>query len=173
MQSPILSALQNLWKKFKDKEYRNSFVGSHTASNIANQIATLREDRGWTQTELAQRAEMKQARISVLENPSNESVNISTLIRLANAFDVGLAVRFVPHSDIARWAVDADAKALGVTSFDGDRLAMEPITRSDASNKTVFRKSGATGSSLFNPVASTSSDFPTKNVYAVTSNARH
>lgn len=121
-QSHILLRLRQLWAKFFDKAYRDEFVSSHLSSNIANQIATLRESRGWTQEELATAAGMKQSRISLLENPSNESVNMNTLKRIASAFDVGIAVRFVPYSNILNWAANPQNELLDVKSFQDDTI---------------------------------------------------
>jgi transcriptional regulator with XRE-family HTH domain len=56
----------------------------------------MREKRGWTQGELAGKLGMTQNIISRLESPRTSKPTITTLLRLANAFDVGLLVRFVP-----------------------------------------------------------------------------
>src|ERR1700730_2314616 len=100
MLSRMNSTVRTLWKKMKSKEYRDSFVASHVSNIIASQIFMMRtrEDRKWTQTTLAEKAGMKQSRISAIEDPDFENVEIATLRRLASAFDVGLSVRFVPFS---------------------------------------------------------------------------
>ena len=59
-----------LWEKMRGKPYRDSFVAAHLSTNIAAQIQTLREKRGWSQGELAEKAGMARSRISVMENPS-------------------------------------------------------------------------------------------------------
>lgn len=114
--------LETLWRKFRSKAFRESFVASHISSNIANQIATMREDRGWTQEELAAKAGMRQSRISALEDPSLGSVTLTTLKRIAKAFDVAVVVRFVRYSDVAAWAAEPSPEKISVPSFDEDRL---------------------------------------------------
>jgi len=122
------SRLDRLWKKFARKTYRDAFVESHLATNIAAQIVTLREDRGLSQQELADAAEMKQSRICVLENPSNQSLSIRTLKRIAAAFDVALVVRFVKFSELARWASSSSETKFSVPSFRDDGIdAQFPI----------------------------------------------
>lgn len=121
--------LKNLWKKFSKPAYRHAFVASNLFTTIAAQIETMRMDRGWTQAQLAKMANMKQSRISVLEDPNNESLSIGTLRRIAVACDVGLIVQFVPFSQIARWATGVSGETFSVPSFAQDRIA---APRSDA-----------------------------------------
>ena len=62
---------------------------------------------------------MKQERISALENPSN-TPNISTLKKIANAFDVGLIVRFIPISELLEWQLNLSNESLNAPSFNED-----------------------------------------------------
>ena len=100
----MITSLSRLWDKFKSRRYRAAFVESHLSSTIAAQIQTMRTDRAMTQADLAELSDMKQSRISVLEDPENTALSISTLKRIAAAFDVALVIRFVPFSALARWA---------------------------------------------------------------------
>ena len=122
----------SLWEKFKNKAYRHAFVASHLANNISAQIFSTREARGWTQQQLAEASGMAQARISVMENSAYENFSLSTLKRLATALDVALIVRFVPFSELADYATNADSDRLVVPEFKKDALrhydeAAEPI----------------------------------------------
>lgn len=81
-------------RNFHDREYREAFVEEFLNSWIATQIKALREQRQWTQEKLAEEAGMRQPRISALENIDYSSWSVSTLRRLAKAFDVDLAVEF-------------------------------------------------------------------------------
>ena len=87
-----------LEREFLDKEYAHVYVNEFLSAYIATQIKVLREQRGMTQHELALAAEMKQARISLLENINYSSWSIKTLQRLADAFDVTLRVSFEEFS---------------------------------------------------------------------------
>jgi transcriptional regulator with XRE-family HTH domain len=111
-----------LWARFQSKLYRDAFVESHLSTNIAAQIYSMRAARKWTQEELAAVARMAQARISVMEDPSYRRFTLSTLKRLASAFDVALVVRFVPFSQLLEWSTSLTPERLAVPSYDGDRL---------------------------------------------------
>src|SRR5688572_15007518 len=100
MSGLISSTVTKLWKKMRNKEYRDSFVAADLSNTVAAQIHSLREKHEWTQSQLAEKTGMKQSRISALEDPDYENFEIKTLRRLAAAFDVGLMVRFVPFSEL-------------------------------------------------------------------------
>jgi transcriptional regulator with XRE-family HTH domain len=85
---------EKLKKAFGNKAYRHAFVNEFLDAAIAAQIKALREQRGWTQAELADRAGMKQSRISVMENVNYSSWSLNTLRKLARAFDVCVSVAF-------------------------------------------------------------------------------
>lgn len=81
-------------KNFRNQEYREAYWDEFLKVWIATQIKALREQRGWTQKDLAEKAGMKQSRISALENLTYENWSVNTLKRLAKAFGVTLAVEF-------------------------------------------------------------------------------
>ena len=125
--SANISTKRQLLGNLGDKEYRDSFVEAHLSTNVAAQIFSMREHRGWTQGQLAENTGMKQARISVLENPNYDKFSVRTLRRLASAFDVALVVRFVPFSQLIDWVVDLSPEDLTVRSFDEDSFDMEAM----------------------------------------------
>lgn len=114
--------LQILWKKFRNKEFRESFSESRVRTNIAAQVQTMRSDRQLTQDDLAELAGMAQSRISLIEDPSYERMTISTLNRIASAFDVALSIKFVPHSVLLKDSVKDKSTSFSVSSFDEDTL---------------------------------------------------
>jgi len=113
---------EEIWESLADGGYRHAFVDSNISTTIAAQIRAMREARGWTQGELAQRAGMAQARISVMENPSYDKFSLSTLKRLRAAFDVALVVRFVPYSDVVNWTSTLTPGMLAPVSYSADTL---------------------------------------------------
>ena len=120
MLSRTSSMLRTIWKKMKNKEYRDAFVAAQCSSVIAGQITSMRQDRNWTQVALADKAGMKQSRISALEDPDFENVSITTLRRLASAFGVALSVRFVPFSELARQTTELEPADFVVCDYDHD-----------------------------------------------------
>lgn len=91
--------INRIWKRLASKVYRETYVTSSLDDRLAAQIRALRLVRGWNQSELAERCEMSQSRVSLLENScSNASLN--SLKRIASAYDVGLSVKFVSFSEL-------------------------------------------------------------------------
>jgi transcriptional regulator with XRE-family HTH domain len=122
MLSRIDSTVKTIWKKMRNKEYRDSFVLAHISNTISAQIYSMRKAHNWTQAELATRCDMKQSRISALEDPDFDNVEVATLQRLASAFDVALSVRFVPFSEIAQRASSLSSPDFIVHDYSNDAL---------------------------------------------------
>ena len=125
---------QQLLEELKDKESRDAYMSSGIDVGVAFQIRALREQREWNQTQLAEEAGMHQERISSLENPSH-SPTLSTLKKLASAFDVALIVRFIPISELVKYELDLSSEyhlmklpsnSAGVLSYNKDPYFGEP-----------------------------------------------
>lgn len=78
-----------------DAEFRHEYVNSFHDSKLAAQIAAFRKAAGMTQVQLAERLGTAQSRVSAIESGDYSSWSLSTLRKLAEAFDVALAVEFV------------------------------------------------------------------------------
>jgi len=112
---------KRLITELKNKEYRDAFVSAHIDTGIPFQVRALREHRGLSQKELAERAGMKQERISAIENPNYKNAfTLSTLKRLASAFDIALIVRFAPISQLVDWELKLSPESLQAVSFNED-----------------------------------------------------
>ena len=83
-------------RQVQDQEMRELVEKELASLNVGIQIARLREQLGLSQTQLAARAGMSAPKISVLEC-SPKDAKLSTLIRIARAFGLGLKVEFVPE----------------------------------------------------------------------------
>ena len=59
--------------------------------------------------------------ISRYENPDYGKYSISTLLELAAAFDVALAVRFVPFSELVEWDLSSNPAKECPAPFEKDR----------------------------------------------------
>jgi HTH-type transcriptional regulator / antitoxin HipB len=101
-----------------DPEIRQHTVTSQIKIGVPFQIRAMREHRGWTQTVLAEKLGTTQNTISRLENPRTGKPTITTLIRLAEAFDVGLLVRFVPFGFYKNVIESMDSTHVEVPSYD-------------------------------------------------------
>lgn len=107
-------------ERFKDKDYRHGYADEFLNVSIATQIKVLREQRGWTQEELAKKANMKQSRISVMENVNYSSWNINTLRKLAKAFDLTLRISFDTFKDQLNEVEQFGRESLERDSFESE-----------------------------------------------------
>lgn len=122
----VISKLK-LLAKLRNKEYRDAYVEEKVATSLPFQIRALREQPGreWSQAELGRRAGMRQNAISRLEDAESGTPSISTLLRLARAFDVALLVKFVPFSKLLSEFADLSSEALSAVSFDNELPQLE------------------------------------------------
>lgn len=86
--------VKTLTSEFSDKEYAHSYIEEFSNMEIAAQIKVLREQRGLTQEQLAELADMKQTRVSKLEDVDFNAWTIKTLRKLARAFDLSVKITF-------------------------------------------------------------------------------
>jgi transcriptional regulator with XRE-family HTH domain len=95
----MISARSELLESLRDRNYRNEFVKERVRSSIALQIQALRLQRNkMTQKELGEALGMAQAWVSKLEDPDYGKMSVATLLRLAEAFDIDLEIKFRPFS---------------------------------------------------------------------------
>ncbi len=94
----IISSREQLLESLKDQEYRREFVAERVRSSMALQIRSLREARKMSQKELGDAIGMAQTWVSRLENPDYGKMSVATLLRLAEAFDTDLEIKFRPFS---------------------------------------------------------------------------
>ena len=69
---------------------------------ITIRLRELREQRGWSQSEVARQAGVRQATLSAIENGENKGIDFETLKRLAEAFDTHPAVFIEWHEPRGR-----------------------------------------------------------------------
>jgi transcriptional regulator with XRE-family HTH domain len=132
--SKITTKIRKIWDRFHDKEYREEYLAAKISGGLAAQIFSLREQRGWTQYDLAAKANMKQPRISKLEE-SCENVSVNTLKKLASAFDVALSVEFVSFGKIVEHIISQRIDK-PIPSFSNDVIPNENRLNFYASNYT-------------------------------------
>jgi transcriptional regulator with XRE-family HTH domain len=84
----------SLRAELRDPEYSEGYAESFLNAYVATQIKVIREQRGMTQADLANKIGTTQAGISRIENVDYSSWSIRTLIKLARAFGVRLKVSF-------------------------------------------------------------------------------
>ena len=116
------SPFDRMQQEFPDKEYRHTYAIGLVNSKLATQLKVLREQRGWTQAQLAEKCGMQQARISVLEDVNYASWSISTLRRIGKAFDLWLDVEWKEFGELPRTLQNLSRETLERDSFDKDHI---------------------------------------------------
>lgn len=97
-QNQLLTISRN--SKLDNKSYRDAFLRANVSHGLSYQIKTIRKSIGLSQRELAVKIGAKsQSVISRLEDPSYGKISITTLEKIAAAFDVALIVRFSSFGD--------------------------------------------------------------------------
>lgn len=119
----------------KNPEARTHYADMLLDSMVALQIKTLRQQRDWTQRELADRAEMKQSRISAMEKMDYSSWSVRTLKRLAKALDLRLRVTFESFGSLVDDYTRLGRADLERPSFSDDR-AFCPDVSPDLQTRT-------------------------------------
>lgn len=142
----------DLVQKLSRPGYRRAFLRDGVTSWIVYQIRALREQRGWTQGQLGETMGGKpQSRIAQIESADYGRWNLSTLLDLANAFDVALDVRFVRWPDYIRSTNDTSPAAMEVASF--DQIQFEDINTPDSSGSTLSYTPFSIGAANMNDIA--------------------
>lgn len=123
-----------IWESLADSEYRHEFSNEQINTGLAFQIRALREGRGLTQEELAELSGKAQETISQLENPNYGRFTLTTLKKLAQAFDVALLVRFAPFSELVDWTVGLTPERIAPPSYqaEGSVVTVPTASKSEA-----------------------------------------
>lgn len=88
----------------ESKENRDEFVRRMIVSSVVQQVRSMMAGRGWTQADLAEQSGVSTARISEILNGDALQASLSTLKKLAAAFDVALEIRFCSFNELIGWA---------------------------------------------------------------------
>lgn len=117
---------EQLLRSWMDREYRVEFTRERVRSSIALQIRALREQRNqMTQAQLGEAIGMAQTWISKLEDPEYGKMSVATLLRLAEAFDTDLEIKFRPYSRSLDELTKQDTNYFIVPSFEEELPSLE------------------------------------------------
>lgn len=136
-------------QEMKNRAYRHGVVNAQIEIDLPLQIRALRKQRNWTQPQLAAITAMKQPRISNMEKPGKTHFSLETLRRLAEAFDVALAIRFAPFGELLEWTDRFSPDDFHVPSFEQELPELEAKCVRSAANLG----SGAELSALVTPAS--------------------
>lgn len=105
-------------KRLSDPDYRDEYARSTVTAWVVHQLRALREERGWTQADLGEKAGKAQSAIGRFESESYGNWNANTLHELARAFDVALQIRFISWPEFMTWTSDTSPRRMYVPGFD-------------------------------------------------------
>ncbi len=89
----VRSFKKRLQKDLGNREFRKAFEEEEIYANMAITIARLREQKGWSQNELAHMVGTTQQTISRIEDPRNNSITLNTLVKIARALGKRLQIK--------------------------------------------------------------------------------
>lgn len=95
----------------EDIEFRREWFRAELEQGVPEMFRKLREERQLTQTELAEKVEMRQSAISRFEKSSEPKWKLETLLKIAEALDAQLKVDLVKSEDAIR-AIEKEDREL-------------------------------------------------------------
>lgn len=134
---------------FSDRDFRQDFVADQVRLRIATMVRSLREQRGWSQQELAERLGTTQTTVSRIENPDYGKLSLSTLLSLAAAFDLPLWVEMPNWRD---WLIrnrNFTEASFQQESFRPDALNPQPASPIVLSSTSALTSSTARAQALW------------------------
>jgi transcriptional regulator with XRE-family HTH domain len=124
--------IERLRVELRDREYREGYDEAYLDHHIATQIRAIREQRGWSQSDLAKAADMKQSRVSAMEDSDYGSWSINTLRRIAYALGVRLRVDFAEWGQLLEDIERSGRADLQRRPFDEDPAFQGAVRESKA-----------------------------------------
>jgi transcriptional regulator with XRE-family HTH domain len=136
----LSTSSEKLVPRLSNREYRHAYMMEGVKSWIARQVRALREQRGWSQGDLARESGKRQSAISRIEDPDYGQLTLQTLFDLAQAFDIPLLVQFAEWPDWLNRMEDVATEWLQKESFNAEELsALSTRQLTTVSTNDVFR----------------------------------
>ena len=117
-------------ERLKDREFRREWFRAELEQNVPAMFRDLREERGLTQTDLADLVEMKQSAVSRFEKSAEPKWKFETLLRLAEALDAQLIVSLLKSEDAIKRYAEEEAQPALEKSTGPEQAASIIITNS-------------------------------------------
>lgn len=135
---PLPSIDLELTSKLQDPEYRESFFLAEASAEIARQLITLRKLRGYSQSELAERAGTQQPAVSRAEQADYQNWSFTTLRKLTNAMAGRLRVIIEPLEDVLAEYAPEEHKPILLTDDGQKKKEDARKSSSSASEEASF-----------------------------------
>ena len=131
-----MTTFDSVWPKFFDKEYRQHYALSLLKRSVAFQIKTLRKKHCGSQAVLAERSQVTQGVVSRAEDQEYGNLTFNTVGRIAAGLDMAFIGRFVPWSQLARFAEElSEQEFTRIPSFEQEKSAVSAQVESAPKKK--------------------------------------
>ncbi|WP_334166303.1 helix-turn-helix transcriptional regulator [Achromobacter mucicolens] len=122
-------------EEWHEAEYREAYLLASIEQGIAWQIRANREGRNMSQAQLASSIGSRQSSISRMEDPEYGNHSLGTLVKLANAFQCALSVKFISFGQLAVESTDLSPRALFAAPFESECAHVESADFSESEYK--------------------------------------
>ncbi len=109
-------------RQIEEPETRHELVRDQVRTRLALLIRALRDQEGWSQTELGLRMGKPQSVVSRIEDPDYGKLSLQTLFEVAEAFELPLWVDLPEWEDWFRRVKEVRLDQLRRQSFDAEAL---------------------------------------------------
>jgi hypothetical protein len=100
----------SLAERFRDKQYRDAYVASHTRGVLARQMRNFRGEV--SQAEFAAKIGKQKTVVARLENPASGGWSLRTMLEVARKQGVAVFVRFVDFPTFLKYSADLSQRAV-------------------------------------------------------------
>jgi transcriptional regulator with XRE-family HTH domain len=125
-------------ERLRDREFRREWFRAELEQNVPAMFRDLREERGLTQTDLADLVEMKQSAVSRFEKSAEPKWKFETLLRLAEALDAQLVVSLLKAEDVIKHYEEEEARATVESTAAERATSSAPATRSILEGSSIY-----------------------------------
>lgn len=165
----LSKSMEKSFRRLSNREARNAFVDAELINGLAHQIRVLRQQRGWTQHDLAVKLGTSQTAVSRLEDPSYGRYSVKSLLALGGALDVALYVRFLPFSQFIAETWDTSEERFKADSYEEECSVVQFFAefKNQAYVKTLTHESGTSGYRVLTVPTSGFECYPEESIAAV------
>ncbi len=118
--------INDIWRKLRNKKYREDYAVAFLKRSVAFQIKTLRKKHCGSQAVLAERAKLTQGVVSRAEDQDYGNLTFNTVGRIGAGLDIAFIGRFVPFSELVKFSRElSEEEFRNILNFEEEDAAIE------------------------------------------------
>ena len=133
----LSKSMEKSFLALKNHKAREAYVEAELVNGLAHQIRIIRQQRGWTQKQLASKLGTTPSTISRLEDPSYGRYTIQTLLALGRVFDVAFFVRYMPFSKFMPATWDTRPENFKAATYEDEASSVQFFT--ETKSRSFFK----------------------------------